>query len=271
MFATYINKPLGNGRGGDRERDEPTELIVCHTSEPGSGHEDLLMDDRLAAFLGTPATATNKASYHLSASQNKTMFRYMDDKLRPHGAGGGNDQGLHFCIPGTRFQTPEQWVDPITMDFLISAANACADWVEKYDIPIRKLTVQQVRNHERGFCDHNDVSLAFGLSDHTDPGPNFPWNFFLSTVNNLVNPPLPKPTHKRTGNMFRACKLEDSSFWYGNGEDSWNWPPPDAKEADLILAEGLLDVKTERVVHSWDEVHVIIPRRRNKYVGKPVL
>jgi N-acetyl-anhydromuramyl-L-alanine amidase AmpD len=33
-----------------------------------------------------------------------------------------------------------------------------------------------------GICGHVEVSQAFHLSTHTDPGPNFPWSQFMAVV-----------------------------------------------------------------------------------------
>lgn len=52
----------------------------------------------------------------------------------------------------------------------------------KYDIPVRHLTVAQVKAEEKGICGHVDVSNAFHQSDHTDPGPYFPWSQLISMV-----------------------------------------------------------------------------------------
>lgn len=56
----------------------------------------------------------------------------------------------------------------------------------KYSIPVRKLTVDQVRAGEKGICGHVDVSLAFHQSTHEDPGPYFPWGQLISMVTTEV-------------------------------------------------------------------------------------
>jgi hypothetical protein len=89
-----------------------------------------------------------------------------------------------------------------------------------------------------------------------------------------ADPSVPFPGKVR--HMFRACKLGDdlehATWWYGDGTTSWHWPSsvPDETEQALILAEGLVDVRTRRVVHRWSDVGLIqLVRRRNRYVGRP--
>lgn len=50
-------------------------------------------------------------------------------------------------------------------------------------LPIRKLTVEQVRAGQSGICGHIDWNLAHDAGDHWDPGPNFPWDVFINDAN----------------------------------------------------------------------------------------
>ena len=58
---------------------------------------------------------------------------------------------------------------------LKQAAKWCAWWCETHDIPIKASTVAGIGTHAM-------YSRAYGVSDHTDPGPNFPWAAFLRRV-----------------------------------------------------------------------------------------
>jgi len=64
------------------------------------------------------------------------------------------------------------------------AAKQCARDAKKWGIPIRKLSVEQVRSGVKGFCGHADITRAFPADrgSHTDPGPNFPWADFIGMV-----------------------------------------------------------------------------------------
>src|SRR5690606_21196402 len=48
-------------------------------------------------------------------------------------------------------------------------------------IPPVRVTVEQMKANPqiRGAYDHNQMRLAWGGTDHTDPGPNFPWDHLL--------------------------------------------------------------------------------------------
>jgi hypothetical protein len=51
-----------------------------------------------------------------------------------------------------------------------------------YGIPCRWLTDDQVKIREKGLTTHTQLRRVFGGTTHTDPGPNFPYDFVLSAV-----------------------------------------------------------------------------------------
>lgn len=79
-------------------------------------------------------------------------------------------------------QTKEQWADAYSQTMLKLSAKLCADICKRHDIPIVKLTVDDLKAGKRGICGHVDVSNAFHKSDHTDPGVAFPWVQYLGWV-----------------------------------------------------------------------------------------
>jgi len=103
-------------------------------------------------------------------------------------------------LAGYAKQTAAEWADPYSTAMLERAAQQCAEWVRKYGIPIRHLTVAELKAGRMGFVAHDDVSKAFKRSTHWDPGPNFPWASFLARVAALVSGavpvvnPVPAPT-----------------------------------------------------------------------------
>jgi hypothetical protein len=63
------------------------------------------------------------------------------------------------------------------------AASVAAQYCLKYEIPVRRLTNQELADgRTRGIASHAQVSEVFKKSDHTDPGTGFPWAFFLERV-----------------------------------------------------------------------------------------
>lgn len=98
-------------------------------------------------------------------------------------APGANRDGYHIEHAGYANQTGDAWVDDYSLAMLKLSAEHAASICAIYDIPAKRLTVEEVRDGKsRGFCGHCDVTEAFGKSNHTDPGPNFPWDTYIGLV-----------------------------------------------------------------------------------------
>lgn len=75
-----------------------------------------------------------------------------------------------------------RWSDDPHTRMLRRAAALVRQLCLAYDIPMRRLTPEQIRRGEKGICGHNDMRLAFpGSTSHWDPG-QFPWDRFLQLV-----------------------------------------------------------------------------------------
>lgn len=104
----------------------------------------------------------------------------------------GNRLGIQYELCGT-VQTRAQWLDSASDATLTNAARQMARDCRKYNLPVRRLTVQQMRNGEKGICGHVDVTDAYGLGDHRDPGTEFPWDVLLQRVQQFLAPTTPAP------------------------------------------------------------------------------
>jgi len=187
---------VGSGRGNVIERPMPPLWLVIHTSEQGAEFENSA--EGLCAFIGTPATSTNVASYHYVIDTDK-VFPLVRDDYRAHAAGGGNSQGLHICFPGKAAQTPAEWHDAISTAQLEQCARWLADKSQEYRIPLSRLDPQDLVEGNKGVCGHVDVTNAFHQSTHTDPGVNFPYDEVINRAAELRfgSEPIPDPPEDR--------------------------------------------------------------------------
>lgn len=151
-------------------------VIVIHCT---AGSEGPTSAEDGAAY---DARRTDGTSTHYFHDQDSTIQCVLTKDRANHAKGTGNRIGIGHELCGGAFQTPTQWADAASAGTLLRAAVQCARDAKKWGIPIRRLTIAQLRNGERGFAGHNDISDAFGESNHTDPGPHFPWDSFLSMV-----------------------------------------------------------------------------------------
>jgi len=113
------------------------------------------------------------------------LYRSLDDLVRPAGAPGANDEGLHIEFAGYAKWPRETWL--ARKKTLEDGSKAIAEWGRKYKIPLKMLTIEQLRDPtSRGVTTHAMVSQAFKKSDHWDPGTGFPFDVVLSTAMAMV-------------------------------------------------------------------------------------
>jgi N-acetyl-anhydromuramyl-L-alanine amidase AmpD len=151
----------------------PIRLIVIHSMEaPEKG----TTAEAVAKYFQSGQV---KASAHLCID-NDSIIQCVPDNDIAGAAPGANHDGLHIELAGYARQTREEWLDDYGKAMLELAAQAAARWAVTYDIPIRQLTNFELGSHApRGFVPHAQVSAVFKQSNHTDPGPAFPWDYFL--------------------------------------------------------------------------------------------
>ena len=152
-------------------------LIVIHSMEATERDNTA---ENVARFFQTTATP---ASAHLCIDNNSIVQCVMDNDVA-FAAPGTNSDGIHLELAGFAKQTEAQWLDAYGVLLLDNAANAAAQYCLKYDIPVRRLTNEELRDKKnRGIIGHVQASQVFPPNaGHTDPGPGFPWQFFLERV-----------------------------------------------------------------------------------------
>lgn len=134
-------------------------------------------------------SALSVASYFASPSAAGSAHVVVDDKrclitlplnVIPWGAPGANTRGYHIELAGRAAWSREQWLAHPSM--LKKAAEVVAFICARFDIPARWVGPWGLRALRPGITTHADVSRAFRRSDHWDPGPFFPKDYFLQHV-----------------------------------------------------------------------------------------
>ncbi len=177
----YPDLPWAPPRSWTRALRSEVQVIVIHTTE-GSARPSSAEDG--AAYDQRREDGTSTHYFHDSDS----TVQCVETRYRAHTARAeGNWRGIHHELC-TRAGSAV-WGDSYHQAMLRRAARQCARDVRRWKIPVRKLSPAQVAAGLKGFCGHVEISKAFGQSDHTDPGKNFPWNDFLVMVAQELNPP----------------------------------------------------------------------------------
>lgn len=163
----------------------------------------------------TPDGAENVAYYLQPSSRQASVTGCIDSNSKvgcvPYGttawhSGAGspwNGAIEGYEHSGYARQTRDEWLDPYSKAMLEISAAHYAKRCHDLNIPPRKINSDQLiraiatRNPaDGGICGHYDITIAAGIyGGHTDPGPNFPWDYYIDRVRFFFgSPPDPSPT-----------------------------------------------------------------------------
>lgn len=159
--------------GGSRDANQ-IRLIVLHDTESD--------DARTAAlWFANPASA-GSAHYVVDDLE---CFHPLDDGTVPWGAKGGrsNENGIHIEQAGRYDWTRDQWLaHRATIE---RAAAIAQNKAREFGIPLVFLTADDLKaqgESARGITDHWEITKAFGVDDHVDPGSSYPVDVFMNLV-----------------------------------------------------------------------------------------
>jgi hypothetical protein len=115
--------------------------------------------------------------------------------------GNGNQVGIGLEVTGYAAWSFAQWTSGDAFAAVRLDAKRAAEVAAAKGIPLRWLSLSQIRNGERGFCTHADISATLGGTNHTDPGQGFPYKIFMQmvqqwtdgTIGNPGDTPNPQP------------------------------------------------------------------------------
>lgn len=176
----------------DGVRPHPPRLLVVHTFEGRDLPIEAMMDYQSGRL---PHQRTG--SYHVVFGVDGRSGRENDNEYITWSAGWtGNRIGLHGSLAGRAAFTREQWLArPKQLDEL---ARWLAHESRENSIPLEPCPIAGIRNGGRGVCSHADIARAFpNETDHTDPGPGFPWDHVLDLAkrhrDGSTPPPRPTP------------------------------------------------------------------------------
>ena len=166
--------------------------IVVHDSESGDASYPTLL-----RLLQAPGDRENGhggkygAGYHALTDGAGNYKEVADSSAGPYSAPIVNKTWWHICIPGYARQTRDEWLDELSLNHIKGVAKFIVTKSRIDGIPLIKTTPEKMKTGLGGICSHHDVSLAWGATNHTDPGSNFPWDVLLNEVAKLSVPVTP--------------------------------------------------------------------------------
>jgi N-acetyl-anhydromuramyl-L-alanine amidase AmpD len=168
--------PFVQARNFTKAARTAVDLVVIHTME---APDKPTTAESVARWF---ATGDAKASAHYCVDSDSIVQCVREEDAAWH-APGANRNGIGIEHAGYASRSAANWMDSSTTAMLFRSAKLVARICRQYGIPIVRLTADDLRAKRRGLCGHVDVTDAFnGGKGHTDPGPNFPWEMYLSMI-----------------------------------------------------------------------------------------
>lgn len=159
--------------GGGFSAGEP-HLYVVHSLEAPARRG--LAWDLAAGWLKNAGV-----SPHAMTDPGETVETCPESIIGWH-CGNGNQRSRGLEVTGYASWTLAQWTTGDAWEALRLDAKRLAEGCSRANIPLRWLSLGQIRAGERGVCTHFDISQTFGGTNHTDPGPGFPYEAFMRTA-----------------------------------------------------------------------------------------
>jgi N-acetyl-anhydromuramyl-L-alanine amidase AmpD len=159
--------------------DGPPLWIVVHDME---AQESGTTAEATAAYFANGAGGRSVSAHYCVDNNSVVQCVRLRDSAWTVGNRPGNNRGINWELAGFARQTRAQWLDAFGLAMFHRAAPIIRADAARYGISLRRCTVTDLRALRPGVTSHNDLRLAFGVTDHTDPGPNFPWDTFLEIL-----------------------------------------------------------------------------------------
>ena len=172
QFPTTITDLSTNDDG---RRSGRPRLLVVHTFEG----QDLPVE-RMTDYQSGRLEHQRTGSYHVVIDAAGRSGRENDNEFIPWAGGWtGNRIGLHVSLAGQAAFSREKWLSRGAQ--LDTLARWLAHESRENGIPLEPASIAAIRGSGKGVCSHADLARAFPAeTDHTDPGPNFPWDHVLA-------------------------------------------------------------------------------------------
>jgi len=135
-----------------------------------------------ANYFATGAGGRSVSSHYTADDNSIIQCVLLRNSAWTVGNRPGNNRGINWELCGFAAQTREQWLDPFGVAMFNRMVPIIRSDAAKYGIPLVKRTVAELKAWVPGITSHNDLREAFNVTDHTDPGSNFPWDYFMALL-----------------------------------------------------------------------------------------
>lgn len=185
--------PVGVSPSGDKGYDKDLSHRITF-GQRTNNKKRIVIQHTSENSWGTPAenvldyqVKTRSGSYHRMIDKTyKIVLANTDDWSTWSVGNKGNDIALHLCVIWWAKTTRPEWMSEPQL--LNAVARVYAYWSRKYDIPLVKLTREDLAKEKPGFAGHLEAQV-WGNTDHWDPGYHFPYDVVLELARKINSAP----------------------------------------------------------------------------------
>lgn len=246
-------------------RNRRLRLIVMHTMESPEAGDTA---ESVANWFAGPTSPI--ASAHACIDSDSIVL-CLPPSATAFAAPGCNADGYQIELAGRAAQGAVGWADAYSQAELRLAAAHARSIAQANGIPLRHLSNAELAAGQSGFIGHVQASQVYRQSNHWDPGPDFPWDQFMSLVrqDDTATPTPPKPkgwlemaTVSELKLAMRAAMVilvkctDSNTVWQVNLLDSTKRKVPNIKQFGYLRAVGLpfSDGQDPAVLEGFQEV-----------------
>lgn len=160
-------------------RGKVPRFIVIHDMEEEETTQTAL---NVATYFHNGAGGRSVSSHYTADSGSIYQCVPLSASAWTVGNRPGNDEGINWELAGFGSQTREQWLDAFGKAMFALITPIIQRDAARYNIPLRQLSDDEIRAGAAGVTSHWQLGRIYGGTDHTDPGPNFPWDYFMSLL-----------------------------------------------------------------------------------------
>lgn len=228
--------PYHQGIGSYTDTDGRHYGIAIHDTE------NTASDTAEAAYADH---RTDGTSAHFFVDRDSvTQSLDTDAKAGHSGSQEGNENAIAFEITGTAGRSRDWWLTNVAWDQLGRVIGYMIRNDPDYaGFQVRRASVAEMKANPkvRAFYGHNDMRLAWGGTNHTDPGENFPWDRLFQAVNASIEEPDMTPA--QATNFDQMVARVDALL--SNKDVSWTGAPirnePNLLKVKLNVIEAKVD------------------------------
>lgn len=175
----------------DGPGNTPITRIVIHATCGGRGYPH---ESEVGVAANTAAYFAKKAaggSAHYVVDLEDEQHCVPDNVIAWHAPPNKGSIGIEICAEAS--YTRDEWLSDAVWPAVEKAAERHLELSARFNVPLVRLSPVDLLAGREGYCGHVDVSQTWHETNHTDPGPGFPWDEYAKLLNAAAPVPAPAP------------------------------------------------------------------------------